>query len=272
MLSACSMDKMLVRASVPIIEGGVEALNRETDLKLAEDSIPTNIEMLEGMIGIDPENVTLRTYAAQGYYGLSYGFNEDRSPARALKFYKRGMNHGIIALKLKGLGDIQKIPLDELESNLQKMGKDDVAILFWTASNWAKIIDRRRDSSSLVQLPRPTAMMQRVLELNENYYHGGPHMFFGVYYGGRAPMFGGNFEKSEKHFDKARAVTGGKLLVADLLQAQYLSRQKFDREDFHNRLTKIIESPEDLYPKLGLLNEIAKRKARLLLKKEESWF
>ena len=85
-------------------------------------------------------------------------------------------------------------------------------------------------------------------------------------------MFGGNFKKSEEHFDRAREITGGRLLVADLLQAQYLSRQKLDREDFHKRLTKIIEAPDDLYPELGLLNQIAKRKARMLLSKEEQWF
>ena len=38
-LSACSMDRMLVRSSVPLIEGGVEALNHETDLDLAEDPV-----------------------------------------------------------------------------------------------------------------------------------------------------------------------------------------------------------------------------------------
>ncbi len=63
-----------------------------------------------------------------------------------------------------------------------------------------------------------------------------------------------------------------KLLVADLIQAQYLSRQMNDRDDFHERLTKIIEAPEDLYPEATLINQIAKRKAKLLLSKEAQWF
>jgi tetratricopeptide (TPR) repeat protein len=272
LLNACSMDKFLVRSSIPLIEGGVEALNQETDLKLAEDSIPTNLEMLEGMIGIDPENATLHTYAAQAYYGLSYGFNEDNRPQRAVKFYRRGLKHGKQALAINGLGDIEKISIDQLEADLKKMDKDDVPALFWTAGNWAKWIDHNRNSTGLMQLPRATALMQRVLELDDTFYHGSVHIYFGVYYGGRAPMFGGNFKKSEEHFDRAREITGGKLLVADLLQAQYLSRQKLDREDFHKRLTKIIEAPDDLYPELGLLNQIAKRKARMLLNKEERWF
>ena len=108
--------------------------------------------------------------------------------------------------------------------------------------------------------------------LDETFYYGSAHMYFGVYYGSRAQILGGNYEKSRQHFDRAREITDNKLLVADLLQAQYLSRQMFDRDDFHQRLSRIIEAPEDLYPELTLLNQISKRKAKLLLNKEDQWF
>ena len=85
-------------------------------------------------------------------------------------------------------------------------------------------------------------------------------------------MLGGDFKKSEEHFDRAREITNHKLLVADLLQAQYLARQMFDQDDFHRRLTGIVNAPDDLMPELGLQNQIAKRKAALLLKKESEWF
>lgn len=274
MLGACStMDKILVRASTPLIEGGIHAMNQETDLQLAENSIPTNLNMLQGMINIDPENDSLRVYAAQAFYGLGYGFNEDNRPKRAVSFYLRGLKHGLKALEIKGYKNLRYGPMEELEVALQDMDEDDVDALFWTASNWAKWIDQNRDKpESLIELPKPTALMQRVLELDENFYYGGAHIYFGVFYGSRAPMFGGDFEKSAKHFDRAREITNDELLVADLLQAQYLSRQKMDREDFHKRLTKIIDAPEDLNPDLALLNQIAKRKANLLLEQEDKWF
>jgi hypothetical protein len=271
--SACSMDKMLVRASLPMIEGGIDALNRETDLELAEASIPTNLKMLEGMIRIDPENITLHTYAAQAYYGLAFGFNEDYRKKRAASFYVRGRKHGLIALTLSGANNLSKPNFELFESDLKDLGKDEVPALFWAASNWAKWIDLNRDKpESIAQLPKPTAMMQRVLKLDETFFYGGAHMYFGVYYGGRAPMFGGDFKKSREHFDRAREITNGKLLIADLLQAQYLARQQLDQKDFHNRLTKIIEAPDDLYPELALFNKIAKRKAKILLGLENKWF
>ncbi len=272
-MSACSMDKMMVRMSVPMIDSGIEAMNYETDLQLAEDSMPANLGMLNGMINLDPENAQLHTFAAQAYYGLSYGFNEDSQPERGSAFYLRGLKHGLTALELNGAKDLKNIPIADFEKQVGKMDKDEVAALFWTASNWAKWIDMHRDDTeAIAQLVRATALMQRVIELDETFYYGGAHMFFGVYYGSRAPLLGGNFEKSRQHFDRAREITDSKLLIVDLLQAQYLARQQQDQQDFHDRLTAILNAPDDLMPELALQNQIAKRKAALLLKKESEWF
>lgn len=272
-LSACSMDRMLVRSSVPLIEGGVEALNQESDLDLAEDSIPANLNMLLGMIEIDPENAQLHTFAAQAFYGLAYGFNEDSRPERASAFYLRGAEHGITALELNGARNLADSTIDDFESEVGKMRKNDVAAMFWTASCWAKWIDMHRDDpAAIAELPRATALMQRVLELEDTFYYGGAHMYFGVYYGSRPPAIGGDFDKSLQHFDRAREITRGKLLIPDLLQAQYLARQQFDREQFHRLLSGIIDAPDDLMPELALQNQIAKRKAANLLKKEAEWF
>jgi hypothetical protein len=273
LISSCSMDKMLVRSSTPLIEGGVEALNHESDLQLAEESIPANLNMLQGMITIDPENAQLHTFAAQAYYGLSYGFNEDNRPQRASKFYLRGRKHGLKALEIISGENLLTLPIADFEQQVAQFDKDDVATMFWTASNWAKWIDMHRDSvEAIAELVRATALMQRVLELDDTYYYGGAHMYFGVYYGSRPPLLGGNFDKSRQHFDSARAITDSKLLIPDLLQAEYLDRQQQNREGFHNRLTAIINAPDDLMPSLALQNQIAKRKAAFLLKKEDQWF
>jgi hypothetical protein len=93
-----------------------------------------------------------------------------------------------------------------------------------------------------------------------------------VYYGARPPMLGGNFEQSAKHFEMARTITHGKLLLVDLLQAEYLARQQFDRKQFHERLTTVINAPPDIYPEMALVNAIAQQKAGKLLAKEEEWF
>ena len=274
LLSGCSINQLTVRASMPLIEGGMVALYRESDLQLAEAAFAPNIELIEGMLVNDPNNQTLREYAAQAYYGYSFGFVEDDDAVRAGKLYRRGMQHGVQALRLAGLKtSVTDSTLQAFTEAVKNLDKNDVPAMFWTASCWAKWIDLNRDNvAALAELPKAVILMEHVLSLDENYFLAGPHVFMGVYHGGRSPMLGGNFSLSDQHFDKARAYNADKLLIADVLQAQYLERQRFDKDKFHSLLIKVRDAADDLYPDQALINAIAKTKAKLLLEKEDQWF
>ena len=56
LLSACSVGQMVVRGSQTILDSGVDAMNRETDLELAEAAMPANLKLIEGMLLEDPQN------------------------------------------------------------------------------------------------------------------------------------------------------------------------------------------------------------------------
>lgn len=273
-LSACSMGQMVARSSLSILDSGNVVMNRETDLELARAAIPANLKLIEGLILELPDNAELRLQAAQGFYGYAYGFIEDDDSRRASALYRRGLEHALRALAVAGVsGDVAALPQDELERRLAALDRGAVPALFWSASCWGKWIDMNRDEPArIAEMGKAAALMTRVLELDENYYHGGAHLFFGVYYGAKPPMLGGDFERSARHFDKARAVSGGKLLLGDLLRAQYLARQQLDRRQFHERLTAVINAPPDVFPEMALVNAIAKQKAGQLLAKEKEWF
>ncbi|MDX2505548.1 MAG: TRAP transporter TatT component family protein [Gammaproteobacteria bacterium] len=273
-LSACSLSQLTVRASMPMIEGGITAMNMETDLALASSAIPANISLIEGMLINDPGNEKLRLFAAQAYYGYAFGFVEDSNPGRAARLYDRGYQHARLVLLNQGLNEQQLTgDLENLQQSINKLDKDAVPALFWAASCQAKSIDLTRDNArSLAQLPKAVMFMQRVLELDEQYFMSGAHVFFGVYYGSKSPMLGGNYKLSEQHFAQANQDNQNKLLVVNLLRAQYLERQRFDQQTFHDLLTRIIHASNTLYPEQALINEISRRKASLLLEKEEQWF
>jgi len=273
-LSACSTNKFMVTASLPLFKGGIVAINHESDLILAEAAMPPNIEMLEALLVLDPENIQLRSYGAQAYYGYTYGFVEDTDLERASNLYYRGFKHGLQALKLLGLNEpLEKISFERFEQFAATLEKESVPLIFWTASCWAKWIDLNRSSPSIVsQLPKTTVLMNRVLDLDESYHYGSVHIFFGVYYGSVPEMMGGNIKISQSHFDRARAINKAQLLMTDVLQAQYLERQRLNRAAFHTLLTRTINLKEPLLPELALVNAIARKKARLLLKKEDEWF
>ena len=273
-LTACSMGQMVVRGSEPLMAGGLKAMNRETDLKLAKAAIPANLEMLQGMIVEDPRNARLRLYAAQGFYAYSFGFVELHDPTRAGKLYRRGFDNARVALNVAGLkGDITRMPLRRLNAEVAQLGRRAVPALFWTATCWAEWIDMNRDNpTAIAELTRAAALMKRVLDLQEDYYYAGADLFFGVYYGSRSPMFGGNMKLARHYFDKARAATHGKLLMVDVLRAQYMDRKEQNRKAFHDRLTAVVNAPQGLLPEMALANQMARARARYLLKQEAAWF
>jgi tetratricopeptide (TPR) repeat protein len=256
------------------MDSSAETMNRETDLELAREAMPANLKLIEGMLIEDPGNSVMRLYAAEGFYGYAYGFIELEDSERASQFYRRCYGHALQALRDTGIqANPESSSPAELEAAVGKAGGKSVPALFWAASCLGKWIDLNRDEpTGIIEISSAAIMMQRVLELDDAYYYGGAHMFFGVYYGGRAPMFGGDYELAEQHFRKAAAINQDKLLLVNLLQAEYLDRQRLDQAGFNKRLTGIVDAPDNLYPEMALINGIAKQRARYLLTLEDDWF
>ena len=272
--NGCSTGQMVVRGTETIMDSGIVAMNQETDLELAQGAMPANLKLLEGMIIEDPGNTRLHLYAAEGFYGYTFGFVEMQDSNRARNLYRRCYEHARVALQQSGVTlDPETSTPAELEAAVGKVGKRAVPAMFWTASCLANWVNLNRDSpAGIAELTSAATLMQRVIALDDTFYHGGPHLFFGVYYGGRSPLFGGNFRLSEEHFRRAAEINDDKLLVVDVLQAEYLDRQRLDREAFHTHLTRVIEAPDNLAPDMALMNAVAKQQAAQLLESEDDWF
>ena len=274
LLAGCSTGKLVVRGSQSIMDSGIEAMNHETDLQLARAAMPANLKLMEGMLLEDPKNIDLLLFASQGFYGYSYGFIETEDPARAGALYRRCYDYARRTFSLRGFNiDPEIASADDLQAAVAKAGKGDVPAIFWTATCLGKWADMNRDNlAGVAGLSNVAILMQRIIELDDTYYYGAAHMFFGVYYGGLSPMFGGDYALSEQHFQRANEINHDKLLLVDLLHAEFLDRQQLNQAGFHQRLTGILEAPEDLYPQMALVNAISKHKAALLLEQEGEWF
>ncbi len=273
-LSGCSASQVVVRTTAMIMDGGVEAMNRETDIDLARSAIPAQLKLVEGLIIEDPDNPELRVYAAQALYGYGFSFLETSEPKRAGALYRRGFEHMRVALRSIGIKeDLAQMKPDQVRAATAGLSRDKVPVLFWTASLWAKWIDMNRDDpTGISQLSNAAALMERVLVLDESYYFASPHIFFGVYYGSRPPMLGGDYARATQHFERASSLNGGRFLMGDLMRAEFLDRQQLNQDGFHQRLTAIVNSDPNLLPEMALANAIARHRAGWLLSKEGEWF
>jgi hypothetical protein len=273
-LAACSTGQMVARTSVSIMDGNIDAMNRETDLVLAEAAMPANIKLIEGLINEDPGNLELLASAAQGFYGYAFGFVELADRQRAEALYARGFEYGKRGLQRLGVDiDFASAVPGDIDKAVAGLGDAAVPLLFWTASCWAKQIDLNRDDPArLAEVNSTERLMHRVLELQPEYYYGGAYLYYGVYFGSRAPMLGGDFARSEQNFASASAVTQGKLLLVDVLQAEYLERQRLDQRRFRQLLTGVLNTPLGSFPEMALANQIARARAEYLLSRESDWF
>ena len=180
-----------------------------------------------------------------------------------LKSYQHAVaalaTHNVLAADLQGRSP-------RLRKKTRRLTKDAVDALYWTAVSWAKLIEiKQPDLLMFSQLHKTAILMEQVIKLDESYQLGGPHLFFAVYYGGRAAYLGGNDQLAGQYFDQARALNQDRLLLVDFLQAKYLNGRVNGDKKYTQRLRNIVKAPNDLYPEQALINAVVKQKASLLL-------
>ena len=273
LISSCSVQRMAIRSMSGLLDNSMSALYEESDLVLAEHAIASDLKLLEGMLKSDPENEKLLLLATQGFAAYALGFVEDINPKRAQKLYLRGKDYGLkLLLKKKGFANSIK-DLESLKNALDSFTKKDVPVLFWTANNWAGWINLSyTNPQALADLPKVQLLMERVIELDEGYFYGGAHLFFGTIYAVRPPLLGGDIEKAKFHFDKCFEFANDKFLLPYVYYAKFYATRTFDRELFENIIDKVINIPDDILIDQQLPNAIAKQKARRLLVQIEELF
>lgn len=273
-LSACSLDRVALRRVVGVLEHGRIAALDEPDWQTGREAMSSQLELLEMLLANDPTDRTLLRLAEEGYGGSAFVFLEDAEPSRAKGFYLRGRDRALAALALKpAFRSLSAKTFEDLESTLRAATKDDVPDLFWAGFCWGGYINLSKDdASALGDLPKVTAVMKRVMELDPSYRFSSVDLFFGVYYASRPPLLGGDPQKAKGHFDAAHKSTKGLYLMAHVLKARWYAVAVQDRELFKQLLTKTLESPSGQLPEARLTDEAAKRKAAALLEKIDDYF
>ncbi len=267
LLVGCSPSRMALQATLSLVESQILAMQEERDPKLAEQAIPANLKILEGLLKQDPDNTWILENLAEGFCGYAFSFLEDTEPARASSLYERGKNYALRATILRtGRKKWQGLPLDEWSRALNEVDVSHQPALFWMGQCWGSWLMQNLDSvEAFADIPRMERLMVKVHDLDPAFHHAGPHLFLGAFYGGRSKMLGGDPEKSRHHFEKALELTNDKYLLVRLFFAKTYAVQNQDRELFESQLQAVLQAPADLFPEQRLANQVARQKATKLL-------
>lgn len=291
-LSGCSLQEITVNQTADVLWKGRTALESEPDAQFAREAMPASLKTLETFLESAPENRKLLRMLAKGYFSYSFAFLEedimrmraagasgeeiDQVMSRAVTHYLKSHRYGLRLLDdekfEKAATDLN---LKKVKAQLGDMDEEDVPGLFWTAYGWGSAANLAQSNTDMVAaLPIVDAIMKRVVELDADFFYSGAPLFFGVYYGSRPPMFGGNPDLAKKYFEQAMKQDGEKNLMIPALYARFYATAPGvqDRELFERLLNEVLEADAEKYPKLRLNNEVAKRRAEFWMENVDELF
>jgi hypothetical protein len=148
-----------------------------------------------------------------------------------------------------------------------------VALLYWTAAAWGLAISVSKDNPELVaDQPQVEALIDRALELDEDFDFGAIHGFLVTYESSRLAGKGDFTERSRKHFQRAMELSGGKMAGPLVALAETVSVHQQDRKEFQSLLQQALAIDVNSRPEWRLSNLIAQRRARWLLKRVDQLF
>ena len=272
--TSCSTKRMAVQLALPLVEGQYQSMQEEMDFDFASQAIPSNLKMMEGLLKNHQASIQILNSLSEGFCSYAFSFIENSEPERASALYARGRNYAIRSfVESSKIVDLLALSSEEYQLALKRTNIDDLPGLFWMGQCWAGwLMLNLGTPETFVDISRVEWLMKRALELDENYHYAGPHLALGAFYGSRTKILGGDPEKARFHFERNLIINQRKFLLTQLIFAKTYAVQLQDKELFKNLLKEVLESPLDVLPEQRLANEVAKRKAKVLLRMVDELF
>lgn len=285
-LSGCSIKRMAINKLGDALSGSGTTFASDDDPELVKAAVPFSLKLIESLLAETPRHPGLLLAACSGFTQYSYAFvNQDademedtdlaaatRLRTRARKLYLRARGYGLRGLESRhpGLGErLRKDPAVAAKVTTAA----DVPLMYWTAAAWGSAISVSKDDPALVSDQLIVeALIDRALELDEDFDHGAIHGVLIGYEMARQGVPGDPAARSKKHFDRAMELSGGRLAAPLVSYAESVSIQNQNRAEFQALLQKALAIDPDAAPDSRLANLIAQRRARWLLSRVDDLF
>ena len=258
---------MVMPIASSMIPGFTSAFFEECDLRLAEESLPAELKLMEGLLKNDPENQKILTSLCMGFTGYAMLFVEEENPERASRFYLRAKTYG-----LKAMG-IENTSSRQLLDQIKEISRHNIEMLFWTTMAWNAWVNLNLDKPAAIgESTLAEACLKRVLEIEPDFYYGAPYVLMGAILAARPKMLGGNAPEAKSYFEKAIALSNGKFLLTQYYFARFYAVRVQDKKLFLALAKEVAEAEPGDLKEACLINQAVKRKMAALAEMADELF
>ena len=251
-----------------MIDPAVSNLQKQQDIDLVCEGAASYLLMIDSLIESDPQDKDLLLVGTKAYSGSVAALSScDAPPSRINAISTKAKKYG--KRLLNTLIKTDKLAISDSTAALDSLDRSDSEYLFWGTFGWLGWIQQQSGSpASMADLIVVEKLMAKILDLDETIENGSPHLFFGALYGAKPEMIGGDFTRSRQHFERALKISNRSFLMVQTTYAATYCRMTFNQELHDTLLREVLDYPIAQAPDNTLANQIAKRKAKSLLKDE----
>lgn len=284
--TGCSVKRFAVNKLGNALAESGTTYSADNDPELVEGAIPFSLKLIESLLAASPNHRGMLFAAASGFTQYGYAFVQQRAErmesvdlsqategkARARRLYLRGRDYGLRGLETRHKGFAQQLRADPRAAT-STLTVQEVPTVYWTAAAWGAAIAVSKEIPEIVaDVPQMEALIDRALELDEQFDFGAIHGFLISYEPSRQGVAGDPYARSRKHFDRAVALSNGQMVSPYVSLAEAVSVNTQNRAEFDSLLTAALAINTDARPEWRLANLIMQRRARWLLTRVDDLF
>lgn len=249
-----------------------QAVLNSDDVETVKEAVPAYLLLMEGLLQQRPNDPGLLQSAANMYSGYASLFLDDDQ--RALELSQKALVKAlqVACLKHASLCDLRTQSYSAFQNQIDALPAKDLDWLYVLGMAWASRIQAApSDWHAVAELPKVTAILNRVIALDDSYDQGQAHLILAVMNTLLPAVMGGKPEQGRRHFEAAIHWSHEHNLLAKVLFAKMYARLVFDQK-LHDRLLQEVIAAPVMAEGFTLSNTMAKEQAKTLLAASTEFF
>jgi hypothetical protein len=241
-----------------------------SDIDTVREGVPAYLLLVDSFLRGSPDEINL-LLAASSLNGSYSIFTE---PDRSKMLNQKALDYAMraVCLSKAQLCDLQSISFAEFENRISGLAVQDVRVAYAMGVAWAGWIQAFSDDwNAIGQLGRVKALMEKIVELDETWEGGGPHLYMGGLETLLPASMGGRPEKGKIHFERSLKISDDKYLMTRVIYAEQYARLAFNKE-LHDRLLQEVIAADPVFDDMTLINKMAQARAAELLAESDEYF